>query len=113
MSLESDFAVAVVNNVFLLLLFVCCSSKTYHRLSEARCASYYLAGAIYCSWIPVSKGSDQSYASGSSFKEKNVSIKLVACWTADHQHLRKALKCHHIDVNEENAAKNNGNCSTD
>lgn len=59
--------------------------------SEALCASCYLAGAIYCSWIPVSKGSNQSYATDLSFMEKNVSVKLVACWTTDHQHLRKAL----------------------
>lgn len=32
-----------------------------------------------------------SYATDLSFVEKNVSVKLVACWTTDHQHSRKAL----------------------
>lgn len=85
--LESD--VAVVNNVYLLLL-VCCSSKHITGSSEALCASSYLAGAIFCSWIPVSKGSNLSYATDFSFMRMNISVKFVACWITDCQHLRKA-----------------------
>lgn len=83
------FAVAVVHSVY-RVLFVCQSSKHITGSSEALCASYYLAGAIYCSMAPVSKGSNQSYAADLSFME-NVGVKLVACWTTGHRYLRKAF----------------------